>query len=409
MSNFDGALNPLCDSDFIKLRKMLGTFSSFEVLNIESSENKNSNILAWLFDENNNHNLGRNFLDGCLKVFFSSTIVPQEKFEILREANYIDLLLISNKNIIVIENKIFTEDHNDQLQRYRKLIIERYPEKEHLFIYLTPNGSPPRSKEEDEYWNCVSHLQLIEVIKELSDFWLESDAKNFIIDFIDSMETHVLKVGRKHSLAQKIVEKWPYYFDYSSQTNSIAVQANSAEAKVLKFIRKYYAIKIKGNGFFSSKYLFRESFTTVFQSVNIEVMKMGDSQSTYFGVLLGNENGNEAIPVVLSFRYLDKKGLIKFVGYIQPESKSITWNKNRQKLFEVLPELCAAVKGTKGKGKYHISFFSRDIPFDIEQFSSENLDDSLLNWLNKNNVLNDVRKIENEVNKILSRNVVEFY
>jgi hypothetical protein len=47
--------------------------------------------------------------------------------------------------VVVIENKIDSTEHTQQLQRYRRLVAEEYPTPEwwHLAIYLTPWGDAP--------------------------------------------------------------------------------------------------------------------------------------------------------------------------------------------------------------------------------------------------------------------------
>ena len=95
-------------------------------------------------------------------------ISKDEKFEIKREANHIDLLLVSNKHVIVIENKIDSKINGEiesdnknkesQLSAYYKYVMKDNKFKEidksnkHFFILL-PRYSSITRKKLDEYLN----------------------------------------------------------------------------------------------------------------------------------------------------------------------------------------------------------------------------------------------------------------
>ena len=49
---------------------------------------------------------------------------------------------------MVIENKVFSSEGEDQLNRYKRTVRAKYPNWRHMFIYLTPDGHLPS---DDEY------------------------------------------------------------------------------------------------------------------------------------------------------------------------------------------------------------------------------------------------------------------
>jgi hypothetical protein len=124
-----------------KLENMLSQFNTFETLDIVNTEIRHSNVLAWLFNPNANHSLREYFLKQFLKHFISInkdyitaniTVFDFEIFnytniEMRREWNNIDLLLIIRdeiKNVVVvIENKLKTAEHDEQLRRYREIVV----------------------------------------------------------------------------------------------------------------------------------------------------------------------------------------------------------------------------------------------------------------------------------------------
>ncbi len=69
-----------------------------------------------------------------------------ENFKVYREKYNIDILLLSQSKAIIIENKIYTSEHSDQLKRYFETIKERgYRDENIEIIYLTLFGSKPES------------------------------------------------------------------------------------------------------------------------------------------------------------------------------------------------------------------------------------------------------------------------
>jgi hypothetical protein len=58
----------LADKNFISLSDEISSFNPFKVLKLESHEIRHSNVLAWLFNPNESHNLGTKFLEQFLYV-----------------------------------------------------------------------------------------------------------------------------------------------------------------------------------------------------------------------------------------------------------------------------------------------------------------------------------------------------
>jgi hypothetical protein len=136
-------------------------FNIFRVLDIERKEDVlHTPMLAHLLDPSSQHAQGAVFL----KIFFEtirqySDDVPdasslQGGHWIVRPEFYIGSgsvvdILIENarkKFVVLVENKIDTDDHNDQIPRYCTwLENHRRGYKWRLLIYLTPDGRNPIS------------------------------------------------------------------------------------------------------------------------------------------------------------------------------------------------------------------------------------------------------------------------
>ena len=64
-----------------------------------------------------------------------------------REAGRIDLLVSNGRQAVVIENKIWAEDQDRQLERYRDALLDRgYEDSAIRLLYLTPGGHEPDAR-----------------------------------------------------------------------------------------------------------------------------------------------------------------------------------------------------------------------------------------------------------------------
>jgi len=153
----------LNNADLELLEEITEQFNIFTSLNIIGNEIRHSTFLAWLMDPRESHGLGDYFLHTFLKraTFHASSVdVPTPSIfeidswslddaEIRREWNNIDILIISesHKFVCVIENKIFSAEHSQQLQRYKKIVKEEFPKFNQLFVFLTVNEDKPSDEE----------------------------------------------------------------------------------------------------------------------------------------------------------------------------------------------------------------------------------------------------------------------
>ena len=193
----------ICDKDLKELEQMFGKFNIFDCLKLTRTEIRHSNFLAWLLDPNETHGLKDYFLKEFLKNILKSKkneiaeingkelelknsensdeiikrtySVPSifdidywdmTEVEVFRELENIDLLLIDEKNkfVFVIENKIDSFQHSNQLARYRDYVDEQYPNTTYqkLFIYLKPKKEPAENP-----YIYLSYQTVRDTIKEL--------------------------------------------------------------------------------------------------------------------------------------------------------------------------------------------------------------------------------------------------
>ena len=152
--------NLLLTEDLEELNNLTNQFNVFKALKLHNIEIRHSNFLSWLLSAGENHNIGDYFLKEFLKnalaryrnneqIDVKLHDVVFEDFsdvEIRREYHNIDILITSPKNkfLCVIENKIWSTEHDDQLNRYAESVNDDnefldYNKK--LFIFLTPTSN----------------------------------------------------------------------------------------------------------------------------------------------------------------------------------------------------------------------------------------------------------------------------
>ncbi len=138
-----------------RLETLLCEFNIFEALGAIKVELRHSEFLAFLMNPNQNHGLGDFFIKRLLQKAVAGKVINSLPFtaidldiwnlddiEIRREWHQIDILVLSEAHqlAIIIENKIDTKEHSNQLQRYYKSVEQQFHNWRILGIYLTPDG-----------------------------------------------------------------------------------------------------------------------------------------------------------------------------------------------------------------------------------------------------------------------------
>lgn len=236
--------NFICDSNLKELESLFNQFNIFDCLRLTRTEIRHSNFLAWLFDPNETHRLKDYFLKQFLikvlslnkkelnkingreltlfndkgeeinETYFIPSIIDidcwdLEEIEIHRELENIDLLLVDEKNkfVLVIENKIDTCQHDNQLTRYRDYVDVQYPSNEYkkLFIYLKPQ----KEKVELPYI-FVSYQAIVDLINNLL-VEIKKNSNQDIITLIkhyqDILERDIMKEENIGTICAKIYKQ----------------------------------------------------------------------------------------------------------------------------------------------------------------------------------------------------------
>ena len=213
------------DISFKEFNKILNEPNIFKILKISNYEIRHSNFLAWLLDPKESHG----FEEEILKEFINQVLLMKNtskreetvkklnfhNVEIKREWKNIDLLVVFDKLVICIENKIFSGEHSNQLIRYKEIVEEDFKEKKKLFIFLTPDGR--LSAEEDQVYIPISYQLVIDILENIDlkkRKNINTSVKKYIIDYINTLKRDVMGNDELAELSREIYIKHKELFDF---------------------------------------------------------------------------------------------------------------------------------------------------------------------------------------------------
>lgn len=241
LENFENDMNIIMK----KLNPYLDQVNIFSVLGLTNTEIRHSNMLAWLFDSKANHGLGNNFI----KNFLEPKLKKEDKdklnsydFRVYRELEHIDLLLVSEaeKIVIVIENKIWTKNHDNQLTTYNEFINETYKDKGFSIyqFYLTPDGDTPINEKGDiSEWNPLSYKNIIDtLVNTKSIAKLKPESRLLINNYINILRRDIVK-DDNDELIKKCNE---IYAQYKTVIDLINKYKTSNLVTVIKSVLFHY-------------------------------------------------------------------------------------------------------------------------------------------------------------------------
>jgi hypothetical protein len=194
------------NDDLLSLEALIGRFNVFDALQIVRREIVHSNFLAFLLHPAESHGQSQLFLKALLMDLLKSAppeLRPLSPIEldgtdlrgvdIRREWNRIDLLITSREPafVVVIENKIDSSEHSDQLGRYQQTIAKHFPGARPLYVYLTRTGGEASKAN----WVSYSYQRIFEVLTRVCKTYegaIGDDVLVFLKHYLNLIETHFM-------------------------------------------------------------------------------------------------------------------------------------------------------------------------------------------------------------------------
>jgi len=230
------------DPDFAALEKLLNPFNLFEALGIVFQELRHSDFLAYLCNPKQNHGLGDIFVRRLLQTATTSQNVEVsrvspldfdlwdlDEIEVRREWRNVDLLLAdrSNRLAVIIENKIHSGEHGDQLQRYWASASSDFRGWTLLGLYLSPEGDDPS----DKRYMPLGYGAIAELVESLASR-ASGDVSLVMTHYAQMVRRKVLEDSQVAELCRRIYRRhrealdllFSYRFDRQEEVRSLLTQ-----------------------------------------------------------------------------------------------------------------------------------------------------------------------------------------
>jgi hypothetical protein len=236
----------LSDPNFNHLDEQLQQPNIFNILNLGNHEIRHSSFLAWLLNPHETHQAGSFFLKHFLLVIATdhrNELEPLDiesfefdNVEIRREWRDIDLLIITKQFVVCIENKMWSEEHSNQLQRYKNTVDRYFPLHDKVFVFLSPYG---KESSEKEVYSTFSYGKINELIQQLlltKKEELPQSVQSHLLDYQQLIQQNIMtKDDDVSKLAKRLYKEHYKLFDF--------IQQNKGDA--LTTLKKKIVYKVK--------------------------------------------------------------------------------------------------------------------------------------------------------------------
>ena len=309
--------------------------SILDIYGIARSETHHSKFLAWLFNPNESHNTGELALRKLLNIavrrgieqnnqsedfqWFKSTVLTSASLSSTSASNvqvltesYVEArgkkgakgridILVSNLALggelinIIIENKIYSNEHDEQTTTYFEGINKKFPDQKNIFLYLTPKSNWEMPIQNGPSCTCKDFIEinyqdiLTEVLSSILGEPISSATRIAIEDYIHCITSPSIQSKNYNSMAtdKETDEMLKKFWDANEELILAAINAfaNSGEKKykginevqkaITEFIdnKDYTKYSINGQGEYNKRKL-------VENVVRLIISKGGDVMGT---------------------------------------------------------------------------------------------------------------------------------
>lgn len=200
-----------------KLREYYSTNSLMEIYGINRKEIRHTSFLKWLFDKDTvvSKLALRKLLD---VIVLNSDSLDEELQQLLIIGNYeieywkaienfnvsqgfvdlyIDLTVNNIKIEIVVENKVYSSEHDDQTQKYYDYFTRNKRESKKIFLYLTPISSLELDKLNEPECCCKDYIQINyqlivdNIIEPILEIGVNQNVEFILLDYLKALSTPV--------------------------------------------------------------------------------------------------------------------------------------------------------------------------------------------------------------------------
>lgn len=210
----------LDNPDLGQLEALLDEFNIFEAIGAVRQEVRHSDFLAFLLNPQERHGLEAAFVQQVLLTAVQASenetevtavdlaLWELDELQVLREWQNIDILLLdeAHRLAVIIENKVDSGEHSQQLQRYWRLVQQRYPGWHIVGLFLTPDGREPS----DERYIPLDYGLIHNLVMDMADTrasTLGADVQTLMRHYAQMLRRHIVPDSDIAQLAQRIYKK----------------------------------------------------------------------------------------------------------------------------------------------------------------------------------------------------------
>lgn len=313
----------------------------FDAVGMRTQEIKHSAFLAWLFGPTKAHALRTTFLQNFLEQLISHrapdeaadtyqsnrTILSEQHINSVSDlADFLraeDIAVVtekvvhnkesrmdifiespSTKTVLVIENKVFTTTHNNQLARYEEELSDRADWRK-IYVYLTPLGDAPYDFEEyRDNWCVFSYATVLRIVRDIAkkipNNKQSARLKFLLEDYIDMVDTNILKGNKELRALCKRIRR-----EHADAIGLLLAYTDNAEA-VIEYATTWLKNKLKKITITSNAALHTDFYT--------------ENAQQFFGELK-----NKRIGYQLLYRVTAVNGAISALAFMEKASDE-TWS-----------------------------------------------------------------------------------
>lgn len=208
-----------------RLHKRIHQFNPLKILRVDKFEIRHSNILSWLLNPTENHQLDAFFIhkiisrilmkseneDKLLKIDYLSLLQATLSDAVVRRevktnnGRYIDIVIEipSVQTVILIENKYYSTESVNQLKDYYDYALENYNGYHIIPIYLTLSSDIPTH---NEYFVLAYHdiLEIISQQLQVNQHAMVKDIYEFLTYYTDILKEELLEDEESIQLALEV-------------------------------------------------------------------------------------------------------------------------------------------------------------------------------------------------------------
>ena len=232
------------NDDLLALELRIGRFNIFDALGITRAEIRHSNFLSFILDPAESHGLSQLFLKAILIDLLknaSPDTVPLSPIdvdgselrgiEVKREWKNLDLLITCKDPAfgVVIENKVDSTEHSDQLRRYQETMKTHYLNLRCLYVFLTPDSHAPSENSWLPYSYCDIH-RVLKRVRITYENVIGDDVLVFLDHYLNLLETRFMNDEKLDELCRKI------YKNHRQALELIWERAGNFESSVFLYL-----------------------------------------------------------------------------------------------------------------------------------------------------------------------------